>query len=95
MSLKESVARLKATNEEPDFYWWKWEDAQHFLGAALRAGPGSHFRAYPGRSADGRRDLHLVIHHPDGRVQGATPETTDAGEDGFDFVFVCPPYCPE
>lgn len=95
MSMKESVARLAASRAPVEFFWWKWEDAKHFLGAALDAGPGSSFRAYPGIGADGRPDVHFVIHMPDGKIKASLASTTADDEVGFDFVHTCPPDCPK
>lgn len=83
MSLADSVKHRKAVDQPiPEFWWWKFEDIEPFLKAALEA--GAEVRAYPGRDAQGHWDLHFKIVSP----------SLKAGDGEYNISHPCPPFCP-
>ena len=87
MSMLESRARLKASQTEVDYFWFKGEDLKDLFEDVEDLGAENiQIRVYPGLDEDGHPDLHLEV---------VPNVTTRSCGDPLNCSHVCPPDCPD
>lgn len=93
MSMKESKARLAASQMPTDFFWWPAKDLERFFERVEQVGlENGRIEAASGLREDGSPELWLRV--IDTRTKKALVDEGTDGDGWEDFSHNCPPDCP-
>jgi hypothetical protein len=87
MSMEESRARLRASQTEPDYFWFDGADLKDLFEDVEDLGAENiQLRVYPGLDEKGYPDLHLEVIPKNEQESCGNP---------LNCSHVCPPDCPD